>query len=213
MVTFADYNRKGNQENLEIRALNDAVLEANGGAWDNPVNVLTWTEAQARQRDRIVAQFEALGAARWGFKDPRTVVTLPFWRDRIPTLKLIGTVRHPVLVAKSLAASNAPGLPTARGLLLWEQYNRRILDEWHRAPFSIIRFDQPKELYLASVSRMLEENLREKQDLSFFEPDLVHEFSNDADDLLIPERARKVWDALQAIAGRGHPVGSLADLR
>ena len=208
VVTSAPHNKKGNQENLEIRAVNDEVLAENGGTWDNPVDVVTWTEEQAGRRDRIIAQFESLGAARWAFKDPRTVFTLPFWRDGISALKLIGSVRHPVLVAKSLAARDHIALP--QGLMLWERYNRRILEEWRHAPFSIIRFDQPQELYLAAVSRVLEEIRCEKKDLSFFDLALVHESSDGGEQLPLAPRAREVWDALAAIAGSRNPAAVLA---
>src|SRR5690606_27118212 len=86
------YNRKGNRENQRIMDLNEAVLAASGGAWDRPPARLAWSRAEAAERDAIVAGMEAGAAgAAWGFKDPRTLLTLPFWRERLPDARFVGT--------------------------------------------------------------------------------------------------------------------------
>ena len=40
----------------------------------------------------------------WGFKDPRCVLTLDFWREAIPELRFVATYRHLADVASSLAS-------------------------------------------------------------------------------------------------------------
>jgi hypothetical protein len=61
------------------------------------------------------------------WKDPRTCMTLPFWREEIfPEPPVIVFVhRHPIEVADSLTARN--GFHRAHGLALWERYNAAAL--------------------------------------------------------------------------------------
>ena len=73
VVNTAPHNRKGNQENLELRAINDAVLTQSGGAWDNPPEVLSGDDDLRQRRDRHIAANSSVET--WGFKDPRTLLT------------------------------------------------------------------------------------------------------------------------------------------
>ena len=50
----------------------------------------------------IINNFESAEQIVWGFKDPRALLTMPFWHAAIPGLEFVGTYRHPYLVAKSL---------------------------------------------------------------------------------------------------------------
>ena len=93
VVEQAPHNRKGNRESLAIRSLNDRLLESNDGAWNRPPAELVWSEIFASTRDRLIAKFA--DRTSWGFKDPRTLLTLPFWQDGIPELVFVGTFRHP----------------------------------------------------------------------------------------------------------------------
>ena len=47
VFTENPYNKKGNRESAQIQALNNDVLETNGGAWDRPVAVTKWTDQQS----------------------------------------------------------------------------------------------------------------------------------------------------------------------
>mgnify|MGYP004104874427 FL=1 len=47
VFTENPYNKKGNRESAQIQALNNDVLETNGGAWDRPVAVTQWTFEQS----------------------------------------------------------------------------------------------------------------------------------------------------------------------
>jgi len=38
----------------------------------------------------------------WGFKDPRTLLTLDGWLEALPEVSLAATFRHPLSVAGSL---------------------------------------------------------------------------------------------------------------
>lgn len=124
-------NPEGFWEHLGIVALNDEVLNSLGGGWDCPPpapSPAEWAGARLAplrtRAETIVAHFA--GRERWGWKDPRSSLTLPFWREILPELKTIVVVRNPLEVALSLQRRN--GASFALGLTLWHIYYRRLLD-------------------------------------------------------------------------------------
>jgi hypothetical protein len=144
------YNLKGNRENQRIMDLNNAVLAHGGGSWDRPPQHVSWSPAQAAERDAIVRELREGCAGAWGFKDPRTLLTLAFWRDGIADARLVGTFRHPAQVARSLHARD-PNMSLAQGLELWRQYNERLLACHEQAAFPLLSFDADEETYRRSV--------------------------------------------------------------
>ena len=42
------------------------------------------------------------GYDHWGWKDPRNSLTLPFWKELLPNLKVVVCVRNPIEVIASL---------------------------------------------------------------------------------------------------------------
>lgn len=148
------YNRKGNRENQQVMDLNDAVLAASGGAWDRPPRQLGWDTAAAARRDAIVASLAGgSDGAPWGFKDPRTLLTLPFWREGLGAVRFAGTFRHPVRVAASLTARD-PSMPVRAALDLWLAYNERLLALHALAPFPLVDFDTTPTAYVAAVDAL-----------------------------------------------------------
>jgi hypothetical protein len=138
------YNARGNRENLAIRYLHNDVLEASGGDWSHPPDRLVYTTEHEERRDQLIAGFAA-GARHWTFKDPRTLLALPFWRATGQELVLVGIFRHPLRVARSLASRDAMSLTMEHGISLWVAHNR-ILLELHRAdPFPLLCFDDPPD--------------------------------------------------------------------
>src|SRR5690606_15057682 len=115
----APHNRKGNRENQQVMDLNNAVLARSGGSWEHPPADLRWNGDMAAARDAIL---EGLAGgsqgAPWGFKDPRTLLTLEFWRQAAPQARLVGSFRHPVRVVRSLH-KRGHGMDMPTGLALW----------------------------------------------------------------------------------------------
>lgn len=116
-------------ENVVLREVNDRVLAAGGGSWDVPPPA-GWLDEPAvlalrdDARAELTAQLGGSSPVVW--KDPRTCLTLPFWRDLLdvePVHLLIH--RHPGEVAASLAARNSFG--EGLGHALWERYNADAL--------------------------------------------------------------------------------------
>src|SRR5687767_5571871 len=93
-------NARGHFEMLDVVRLNEAVLAHSGGHWLSPPREIRWTSEHAAARDHILrARLNGLPAL---IKDPRTLLVLPFWRATQLTFRVVGIVRHPLAVARSL---------------------------------------------------------------------------------------------------------------
>lgn len=150
----APHNAKGNRESRAIMDLQDDLLRANGGDWDAPPHEVIWSVEHRARRDAIIATYPS--DRLWGFKDPRTLLTLPGWLEALPSARFVGTFRHPLAVAASLHARN--GIAVEKSLTLWETYNRLLLDYQRQFGFPIVSFDWPPERYhqrLLSITTVL----------------------------------------------------------
>ncbi len=137
------YNPAGYFENNRLVELNDAILAAFGGTWSAPPELTAgWTEdprldhiyIDARTRgDRLDAR------APWGFKDPRTAVTLPFWRAAWGDMAVIVTLRNPLETARSLQRRD--GMPLDEGMRLWAAHYRSLLDNTTRESRIVIEYE------------------------------------------------------------------------
>jgi hypothetical protein len=191
------HNQKGNHENQRIMELHEDLLQANGGCWDNPPHVVTWSPHHKALRDAIIQSYAS--AALWGFKDPRTVLTLDGWIEALPNLTLVAIFRHPLLVAQSLQARNA--LPIEQGLELWRLYNEQLLGFWYRYRFPILPFDGDEDHFRQGIFRVLDAlNLPKRPpQLRFFEPRLRTTEVRAAGRPL-PEQTSRLYDRLNEIA-------------
>src|SRR5207249_8293594 len=64
------------------------------------------------------------GHARWGFKDPRTCITLPVYLEIFPNSQLVHIVRDEADVAASLAARRKKGVGLVSDLSFWNELRR-----------------------------------------------------------------------------------------
>ena len=133
-------NPDGFWENLRFVAINDEILNELGGAWDVPP-VRDFTSDRLNplraKAELLIGDFRA--AAHWGWKDPRSSLTLPFWQELLPALKVVIMVRNPLEVAYSLRERN--GTSYAFGLRLWEVYNRFLVEATHPTQRIVTRYD------------------------------------------------------------------------
>jgi Sulfotransferase family len=131
LIEAADDNPEGFWENKAIRDCNDDLLEATGGAWDNPPVLPPVAADDPRVAHLADASATALAALRehesWGFKDPRVCLTAAYWLDLEPELRFVVCVRHPLEVALSLKRRNQNSY--SLGLALWERYYATVLDQ------------------------------------------------------------------------------------
>ena len=81
-------NPDGYWENLSFVNLNDRLLSSLKGGWDVPPDTVSGWENSGgikpyhEEAKKIIENMNA--HAYWGWKDPRTSLTLPFWKKRIP---------------------------------------------------------------------------------------------------------------------------------
>jgi hypothetical protein len=115
-------NAAGYMEQRPLQQLNDHILTATGGDWMHPPELTPgWHESEAVQllANTAVEQISKLYPQdeRWGWKDPRTSLTLPFWQELIGPMDYVICLRSPAAVAASLELRYNKGLRKVRPLL------------------------------------------------------------------------------------------------
>ena len=196
---LAPHNAKGNQENAEIMKLHESVLTSSGGSWDDPPRTAIWSGSDVARRQAIVASYPS--GRPWGFKDPRTLLTLDGWLDALPAAHGVGTFRHPLAVARSLSARN--GFSQQKGLGLWLEYNRRLLHYQRRLDIGLVCFDWAVDRYHQALGRFAAAlGLAEPaQGFSFLDPALRrHQVPDSAE---LPDEVEATYRALEEIAAGG----------
>lgn len=125
LISALPGNPAGFYESRKIVRFQQDVLAALGGSWDDPPvlpdgwacrSSLAW----ARERAWALTSEVFGDASVAGWKDPRTSLLLPLWREAIPLSSSLLVFRDPREVAGSLAARD--GLPPERCAYLWLRY-------------------------------------------------------------------------------------------
>lgn len=126
-------NPAGFWENLKVVDNNERILSAFGGGWDLPPRFPdNWVDSGLLlgQREMALRLIRELGThGTWGWKDPRTSLTLPFWRQLIPDLKVVVAIRNPVDIWRSLAARGHSSLALSSHLTLRYLESLRLTSE------------------------------------------------------------------------------------
>lgn len=126
---FDSTNGEPHWENVKFVALNDEILNRLGGSWHNPPKFCAgWerTPEVAPLMSPAKKLIERLGVRRpWGWKDPRNSITLPFWQQLVPDLKVVICVRNPLEVAHSIRVRG--DFVAISIFQLWQSYYRELL--------------------------------------------------------------------------------------
>ena len=136
-------NPDGFWENSRFVKINEQLLAAYAGGWDAPPLLPTgWHEDNELrpQRDaanRLLADFD--GRECWGWKDPRNSLTLPFWLDLMPDMKIVVCIRNPLEVARSLRERGNSSI--VLGLNLWKAYNRALLENAPEGRYIVTHYE------------------------------------------------------------------------
>ena len=191
--TAAPHNRKGNRENPRLWPVHDAVLARVGAAWDNPpTSPVAWTRDEIAALKAVLADYDAVPRP-WGFKDPRATVLLDGWFEVLPDLRLVGSFRHPLATAGSLAARN--GYETDRSVGIWAGYNAAMLGWRERMAFSVIDYDDPA--YEGKVRAAAADlGLDAAAPMPFREAELTHQKASGP----VPAPAEALWARLRDVA-------------
>jgi hypothetical protein len=138
-------NPEGYFEDERFLDINDGLLQAMGGSWENPPALPPrWftSEALAKLRDQAADLVRVKGTDQpWGWKDPRTCLTLEVWRDLLPDLRAVLCIRHPAEVAYSLMRRRYNSMPREDGLALWLQYHEIMLPNLETLPHIVSHTD------------------------------------------------------------------------
>ncbi|MCH7688946.1 MAG: sulfotransferase, partial [Planctomycetes bacterium] len=121
-------NLLGHSESWETVNINDDILAASGASWDRITD--GWQLVVSDEHHRRIESFLADLAQHpvAGFKDPRTLLTLPAWEPHLPDYQIVACLRHPNNVAQSLQLRHSSNdWSLERGLALWHTYNSRLL--------------------------------------------------------------------------------------
>jgi len=193
VITSAPYNLKGNRENPDIWPIHDAILSRVGAAWDKPPDgIVSWASEHVTAMRQFLKGYQTLPEP-WGLKDPRITLLLDGWFSIVPRLRLVASIRHPVAVAKSLAARN--GFAEERSFSLWERYNREVL-RWHSLTgCPVVNYDDP--CYEQKVRQIATDlGLPADRPLAFRSSELNHHGVSQQP----PETVANLWSELLEIA-------------
>jgi hypothetical protein len=131
------FNAKGNHEFRKVWQAHNQILRASGGDWHRPPDRV---QATWRQRQTLKAIATRLTKHKpCGLKDPRLLLLLDLWTQIVDSYALVGTFRHPVAVARSLAERNQ--MPEDQAYDLWQVYNAELIRLHKRCGFPIVKFD------------------------------------------------------------------------
>lgn len=144
-VKAAPDNPKGFWEHRPIMQLNEQILRGLGAdTCDPPVVSSGWEGApeleELRRQARALLDLDFADAEMWGWKDPRTCLTLPFWQRLLPPMRYVICLRHPLAVARSLEKRD--GFSPVKGIYLWLAYTRHALQNTVDQPRMYVFYDR-----------------------------------------------------------------------
>ena len=141
---------------------------------------------------------------RWGWKDPRTCMTLAFWQRLLPSLRYVICVRHPLDVAASLEARDGIGRDDA--LALWCQSTTSAILGTSGRPRVFVTFESWFPSWERNAQRLADfvsaAELGEEQRAriaTYLDEPLWHHRAAESRDLPLPAEALALHEALVAI--------------
>lgn len=85
---------RGHYENVEFYELNMDILRTAGGDWQNPPGEARINAVANRFRERIKGTIAKNKKKKWGWKDPRTCLTLPLYLPYLQSPRFILVYRE-----------------------------------------------------------------------------------------------------------------------
>ena len=203
-------------EHQLITDLNDEILSRLGGSWhEAPAFSQGWTNApelaDIRNRAQTLIEEEFATEKLWGWKDPRTCLTLPFWQGLLPPMQYVICLRNPIDVARSLERRNSFSLET--GVNLWSTHVKSALEHSAGQPRIFVFYEDfigDCQGESKRLSRFLgEPKLTEQPDVQtaiqeFIEEELQHHRASIVDAIADPELAlpaKSLYMVLRAYVG------------
>lgn len=126
-------NPWGHWEDKDFLHLNDRILGAAGGSWDKPppeseiLKIGGLFDGEISKK--VQAKNDSAKAYVWGWKDPRTTLTIRLFHRYLTNPVYVSCVRDPLEVGKSLEGRGDMGREAGR--VLAREYNSRMLKFLH----------------------------------------------------------------------------------
>ncbi len=159
MSPFKD-NPLGFWERDDIVDLQERLLARLGTRWDTALPLPDGWHLSDEVRPFREELIELIsgnfsGHRLWAFKDPRTAILLPLWKDVLAELGVgmscVFAVRNPLDVARSLEKRD--GFPRDKSLGIWFNYNISALKALNGIPTYFISYDELLEDWEAELRR------------------------------------------------------------
>ncbi len=152
-------NPEGYWEREDIALLNDRILQHLSLSWHTPLPPPDgWLkEVEGFKKDiQELIQKHLADKPLWAWKDPRTTILFPLWKDAIKELgvklSVVFVVRGPLDVARSLQRRD--GFSTNKGLGVWFNYNLCGLLSTGGVPTVVVSYDRFLVSWKEEVARL-----------------------------------------------------------
>lgn len=121
------HNPLGYFEDRDFLRLNERILTAAGGGWAGPPDAAAIVEVvKTGEFEDEILELTEERQEPWGWKDPRTSLTLPVYKAVLPDLKAVVIVRQANAVVESLLARE-PQMKLVQARILWAMYEEHIV--------------------------------------------------------------------------------------
>jgi hypothetical protein len=210
-------NPKGYWEQSELTQLNDALLDALGGSWDELPPLPNGWQNQPhletlRESAKALLATRFSEADQWAWKDPRNSVTLPFWQKLVPGLRYVICIRNPIDAAESLRTREGEEVPLSHHIGNWLLYTAHALEQTSGRPRLILHYEDLLGDDGESLRRLAEftgcaEELRKRPVKNrldeFRDSSLAHSQSGmlaAVEDPQVPQQAAALYSGLRLLA-------------
>jgi hypothetical protein len=156
-------NANGYFESWELATLHNRMLRTAGTRWDDasPIPEAWFARPPATAYVKEIVDFlhrEFAEAGDFAIKDPRICRIVPIWRDALAafgaSMRIVLPLRHPLAIARSLAARD--GLQLGESHLLWLRHLLDAERATREAPRAFVMFDDLLDDWWGTLDRVAE---------------------------------------------------------
>lgn len=150
-------NPKGFWEHKRIVALNKELIGGPGGDIRispdfKPKYMETPDLHKMRQQALFIIESDFQEVEIWGWKGPRTCLTLPFWQSILPQMHYVICVRQPVHSAQSLQTRDGTSLP--EGIHSWLVRVTSVLQATAGQPRLVVAYEDMTQDPIGVLERL-----------------------------------------------------------
>lgn len=156
-----DNNPKGYWEDIDIHAIDNAVLARVGARWDSlrpiePDELRTEALSDLRLQALELLQDKLRATQSFGFKDPRLCRLMPFWQEVFRSMGLepayILALRNPLSIGRSLAVRD--GFAAEKSYMLWTGHMLAAMRATEGATRLVVDYDALMADPVRQIKRM-----------------------------------------------------------